>query len=216
MPQNPYEILGVPVDAEKEDIKKAFRTLSKKHHPDAGGDPEEFKKISEAYDTLMNDEERLHYDQFGFTADSEEGKHMVIVMNSLCTVFDKMCAAMTPQELEKYDLIGTMSGAIRGQIQDAETVLEEIKSTLQKIDKLKEVLTRRLKRRASKKDTPNFFLSTLERRALIIKKAIKAHEYQLQVAKDMFNVINEYDFEFENFIKFSGYIGNGHYTGAPQ
>lgn len=49
-------------NANQDDIKKAFRNLSKKHHPDHGGDAEKFKEINEAYRTLSNPEKRQQYD----------------------------------------------------------------------------------------------------------------------------------------------------------
>ena len=60
-----YEILGVPRGASEDDIKKAFRKLARKHHPDAGGSEERFKEINEAYEVLSDPEKRKQYDQFG-------------------------------------------------------------------------------------------------------------------------------------------------------
>ncbi len=60
---NYYDILGVSKDASQADITKAFRKLAVKYHPDAGGDPEKFKDISEAYNTLSDAERRKEYDQ---------------------------------------------------------------------------------------------------------------------------------------------------------
>jgi DnaJ-class molecular chaperone len=57
-----YKILGVEENASQDEIKKAFRKLSLKNHPDKGGDLEKFKEISEAYDTLSNEEKRQQYD----------------------------------------------------------------------------------------------------------------------------------------------------------
>lgn len=57
-----YEILGVPENASEEEIKKKFRELAKKYHPDVGGDPEKFKKILEAYRVLSNKKLRQEYD----------------------------------------------------------------------------------------------------------------------------------------------------------
>ncbi len=61
--KNFYDVLGVKRDASQDEIKKAFRKLAQKHHPDAGGDEEKFKEISEAYDTLSDPEKRKEYDQ---------------------------------------------------------------------------------------------------------------------------------------------------------
>lgn len=57
-----YKTLGVPRDASQEDIKKAFRKLAMTHHPDKGGDPAEFQKINEAYNTLSDTNKRFEYD----------------------------------------------------------------------------------------------------------------------------------------------------------
>jgi len=62
---NYYDTLGVKKTATPDEIKKAFRKLARKHHPDAGGDEEKFKEINEAYETLSDEEKRTAYDQYG-------------------------------------------------------------------------------------------------------------------------------------------------------
>ena len=55
--EDPYKILGVSPDASDEEVKKAYRQLAKKYHPDVNkeaGAEERFKKIQNAYDTIMN------------------------------------------------------------------------------------------------------------------------------------------------------------------
>jgi len=61
--KNYYEILGVNEDAEPAAIKKAYRKLAMKHHPDKGGDADKFKEINEANDVLTSDK-RQEYDHF--------------------------------------------------------------------------------------------------------------------------------------------------------
>ena len=67
-----YEVLGVPKDADDAALKKAYRVLAKKYHPDANpGDKEaeaKFKEASEAYGVLSDPEKRRQYDQFGHAA----------------------------------------------------------------------------------------------------------------------------------------------------
>ena len=67
-----YEVLGVSKDADDAALKKAYRTLAKKYHPDANpGDKEaekKFKEASEAYSVLSDPQKRQQYDQFGHAA----------------------------------------------------------------------------------------------------------------------------------------------------
>ena len=67
-----YEVLGVDKNADAAAIKKAYRTLGKKYHPDANpGDKEaeaKFKELSEAYAVLSDPDKRSKYDQFGHAA----------------------------------------------------------------------------------------------------------------------------------------------------
>ena len=69
MPETLYDTLGVSKTASADEIKKAYRKLARKHHPDAnGGDPvseERFKEVQQAYDVLSDAEKRKAYDRFG-------------------------------------------------------------------------------------------------------------------------------------------------------
>lgn len=63
-----YEVLGVSKDASQEEIKKAYRVLAKKYHPDVSTDPnatEKFAEIQGAYDCLSDPDKRANYDRFG-------------------------------------------------------------------------------------------------------------------------------------------------------
>jgi len=62
---NYYDTLGVKKDASADDIKRAFRKLARKYHPDAGGDEEKFKQVNEAYEVLSDTEKRKQYDEYG-------------------------------------------------------------------------------------------------------------------------------------------------------
>ena len=64
-----YEVLGLTKGASEDEIKKAYRSLAKKYHPDINKEPgaeEKFKEINEAYDTLSDPDKKARYDQYGF------------------------------------------------------------------------------------------------------------------------------------------------------
>jgi molecular chaperone DnaJ len=69
-----YATLGVSRDAKPEEIRKAYRHLARKHHPDVNpgnkGAEEKFKQLSEAYEILSDEKKRKIYDQYGFYADN--------------------------------------------------------------------------------------------------------------------------------------------------
>ena len=69
MAKDYYKVLGVPKTATKEDIKRAFRKMARKYHPDVNPDEpktgEKFKEVNEAYSILSDDKKREMYDKFG-------------------------------------------------------------------------------------------------------------------------------------------------------
>ena len=72
-----YEVLGVGRNADAAQIKKAYRKLAKKYHPDTNAGNAEaeqkFKEVTEAYDVLGDEEKRKMYDQFGHAAFDQSG-----------------------------------------------------------------------------------------------------------------------------------------------
>ena len=72
-----YSVLGVSKTASEQDIRKAYKKKSMQHHPDRGGNEEEFKKVNEAYSTLKDPQKRQQYDnpqpQFNFNTSNMGG-----------------------------------------------------------------------------------------------------------------------------------------------
>ena len=96
-----YRILGVSKNASQEEIKKAFRKLAHKYHPDkAGGDEKKFKEINEAYQVLSNKEKRAQYDQFGTTFDQTSAGTSGFSWQD----FTRQASGFGPQDFEFEDL----------------------------------------------------------------------------------------------------------------
>lgn len=78
-----YDLLGISKDATPSQIKKGYRRMAMKQHPDKGGDAEKFKEIAKAYETLSDPEKKKIYDQFG-----EDGlKHQGMGFSSASDIF---------------------------------------------------------------------------------------------------------------------------------
>jgi len=68
-----YETLEIEKNVDAKEIKKAYRKLSRTHHPDKGGDEHKFKEINAAYEILSDPEKRAAYDKYGLEGVSEDG-----------------------------------------------------------------------------------------------------------------------------------------------
>ncbi|MDX8384082.1 MAG: molecular chaperone DnaJ [Ghiorsea sp.] len=71
-----YEVLGVDKGADKNDVKRAYRKLAMKYHPDRNPDDEKaaesFREVTEAYEILSDDDKRARYDQYGFAGVNDQ------------------------------------------------------------------------------------------------------------------------------------------------
>ena len=79
-----YETLGLERGASTDEIKKAYRKLAMRYHPDKqGGDPEKFKAINQAHETLSDPEKRARYDQFGTDDPQQQGPDISQVFQNM-------------------------------------------------------------------------------------------------------------------------------------
>lgn len=141
--ENLYEVLGVSKDADIKEIKKAYRQLSKEHHPDKGGDEELFKKISKAYAVLSDEIKRQKYDA---------GEDYESIMSLRDEAINKMMPLFQQAIMAQSSLFGfnpttsnlfdKISGKMRGEvgklqrdIESTETEIENLKAVRERIKK---------------------------------------------------------------------------------
>ena len=106
-----YKILGVAREAGAEDIKKAYRRLAKKYHPDVSkesGAEEKFKEVGEAYETLKDPEKRAAYDQLGSYQAGEEFRPPPDWERQFHTDFDRGASGF--EDLDLADLFAGLAG----------------------------------------------------------------------------------------------------------
>jgi len=93
MSETYYQILGISANASGEEIKKAYRKLSLKYHPDRNKDPEmvtKYQKINEAYETLSDDQKKRQYDMMGHNAFSSGGDSFQDMNDPINELFKSM------------------------------------------------------------------------------------------------------------------------------
>jgi curved DNA-binding protein CbpA len=181
---NPYEILGVNTDATQDEIKIAFRKLSKENHPDANnGNSKNFINIKKAYEILMHKEKRDTFDLYGMVVDFvEESKKLAF------TIFLDValrCPAGFPldNEIKKFITIA---------------LIPKYEQEMKDAEKKKELLESRLTGIVSKPDGEEDFITAQTR------KVIEDFERSYQMAmlkrdlhKAALELLQEYKFNLE-------------------
>jgi molecular chaperone DnaJ len=127
VPTDYYAVLGIERGASEADIKRAYRTLARQHHPDVSKDKVQaevrFKEINEAYEVLSDPKKRQMYDRFGSSANGAAGAGFGA--EGFGDIFDMFFGARAPQSQPRpsgpsrgadlrYDLQVTLEEAFRG------------------------------------------------------------------------------------------------------
>lgn len=141
MTRDLYELLGVQRDATAEEIHAAFRALSKLHHPDIGGDPEEFKAMKLADEVLTDPERRAKYDTTGDTGN--DGGPERLKADALATLASVLGIAIEMQNpvFGNQNLINDMRQILETKKLEVVADKSRFKSTVDKLQKIKDRIT---------------------------------------------------------------------------
>lgn len=168
-----YDILGIEETATIEQIKKAYRKLSKEYHPDKGGDSEEFNTILKAYETLSDPEKKSDYDKYGTNKD--------VVLNIAMTIFKDVMSA------DPVDILETINCS---KIEDMIRIDQSISGLQKASEKLDKILSRI-------KEAPiyDFIRESLETEKSQIRMQIEQFDENKNLTKSAYEMLKGYSFE---------------------
>lgn len=188
MANNPYEILGVDSKASDEEIKSAFRFLSKSRHPDRGGNPLEFAKLVDAYRLLTSPSMRLLYDN---TGEDQRAPEDVEIRAILMEAFK---FALSPEVLNKKYLSGKHGSELV--MANAKLFVDgeanRIKQDKNRLIERKQLLTR-LHKRIKTKGKINVAHIIIDEEVRVAQLGIGECKYQLELAQKACAALREYE-----------------------
>lgn len=185
---NLYEALGVAKDATSAQIRKAYRSLAKAHHPDAGGDPDKFHAIALANEVLQDEAKRARYDETGEVpgASNPDGEALSIIG----ALVDEMTQDIVRKDgLEHEDLIGRLVKKVDEQIK---ALLSHRKEAEKFADK-----AAKLRARFKAKTGPDYIGKMLDAKVDACKAAIKQAADQLGHFERARKILKDATFEIE-------------------
>ena len=189
-----YATLGVPKDADKATVRKAYRSKAKKVHPDTGGSPEQFALVKLAADILGDDARRAHYDRTGQASapepDNEFSEIMKFVSTALDMALQKEAQNGSIDYITNKDMLERMRSEIREFKRTAATKEREMMHAIAINEKL-------LKRFHRKKKEPNFLEAMIVSRISGLKENIEKIKRDVQVADRALEFLDDYVFEFD-------------------
>lgn len=181
--KQPYEVLGVDQDAGEAEIKKAFRNLSKIHHPDKGGDAEVFKVITSAYEILSDPAKREWFDDHGSLEDFQGNEEKA--SNNLCNVMDRI--------INEHGFMADYTNLIVRMREEINEITQKMHSDIQEIDmellRLNSIVTRLKKADVLKTHGERTIKATELRRKSIVD--------MLPVQALMMEMIEESEYDFD-------------------
>ena len=207
---NPYEEFNITKNATRDQIKKAYRNLSKLYHPDINKnkDTSKFRDIQQAYDILQDEEKRKHFDETGLLPDEQEentikGKTRENLYNLVKQILNDKNFI---QRYNNIDFINTILNIINS---NRITIEENKKSVTEYCETMKLILDRF----NHKGESNDFIKEIIEVSIKENAEQVQSMEIELKVLILMKELIKEYDYDFEKIIDTSYTTTTINYTG---
>lgn len=195
---NLYEILGVTGRATAAALKDAYYRAAKRCHPDAGGDPAEFVRVSQAYTVLSNPELREYYDLTGEVEQKTVAQIHKAMMETMAQMLD-MALEHTKGRMTEVDLIAAMTrqleeglGKFSGLVDGATMKLGDLRD-----------IRGRVKRND---DEPNVFIEIIDAKIAEIMDELKTQKTNYQVTDRVLQELKHYSSPVSMFRTMQGMV----------
>lgn len=187
-----FKLLELPSDVSKEEIRRAYRRISKKHHPDVGGNSEMFASITEAYNILTDDKRREYFNLTGSRDFMDPKRVKEDAVKSVESLFYEILK-ISNYNILQIDMINVAETKMNEKIQELKRNIISIEAVLKQLDK------------ASSKTTvvegkKNLILLVIEKGKKEQRQAILESEKVMAILMESKNIINEQNFNFEQYI----------------
>jgi curved DNA-binding protein CbpA len=184
-----YDDLNVAPDASFEEIKRAHRKAARRHHPDAGGNREDFEKIQHAYMILANPTKREKYDRTGTTDETIDNSLAKLAAN-IMQAFDLAMTQVSDYNLPYTDMISQTKFLLNQRQREIGAQQESVGIQIAKIKKI----AKRIKFTGSGN---NIIHNTLQQRIVQGEAAInQLREQKIDIVAAI-SYLDNYGFEFE-------------------
>lgn len=177
-----YETLGVPKNATADEIKRAYRKLAPKWHPDRSTEPnakEGFQQIQEAYEVLKDAEKRAHYDETGERKSSEDPID-VNARSLLAAAFDKVL-----NQGEDCNVIETVRENMHVDICQMQAAVIRTKDQISKLEKMRRLV--------KAKGPIDLWRGLIDQKIQTAQSFMQRLEMQLKVGKRLGEMLNDYE-----------------------
>lgn len=179
-----YDLLGVEPDCSREELRKAFYTLARMHHPDIGGDGPFFSTITAAYNILSSPLDRAHYDRTGMHGRPTAQKIQTEVTSLMASLLDGLIT-IAEEPLSQFDVCAAM----RAMLQET---IDQMSADLAKSRKFARDYEVMLKKIVRHDGRPNLFVPTITKNLEKRRDQIQHYEKELFYCERCMDELNNY------------------------
>lgn len=184
-----YKILGLDRNATIADVKAAFKRKAKQTHPDAGGDPEQFRQVALAHRILSDDKRRQKYDETGETTenlDTLDGQAIAIIGGLVDEIVNRLVAG---DDMAHEDLAAWIVSSLRKRIDDTKRDIGHAETFIGKATKLC--------KRFRAKSGPNYVANMVGQKTEAAEKAIAAGRERIAVLERAVEIASDVECDFD-------------------